>query len=148
MVFRTGKRCGHAGAKKAKQGGMAILEALVAMLIFAFGILGVVGLQGSMTREQTAAKFRTDAGYLASELVGTMWSDVSNLSSYNSGSCTGYTRCNDWVNKVAATLPGGAATVTVDTTDGDVSIVITWTMPSGDTHQFEMATTIVAADAS
>jgi type IV pilus assembly protein PilV len=138
------------GSRKAEQGGMAILEALVAMLVFAFGILGVVGLQGSMTREQTASKFRTDAGYLASELVGTMWSDLSNLSSYDSGSCAGYTRCDDWANKVAKALPGGTATVTVTatttsySTDNDVSIVITWTMPSGDIHQFEMATTIVA----
>ena len=32
------------------QRGIALLEALIAMLIFSFGILGIVGLQGAMIK--------------------------------------------------------------------------------------------------
>jgi len=59
-----------------------LLEVLVAILIFSFGILGLVGLQANMINEQSAAKYRSDAGYLAGELTGLIWADVTNIGSY------------------------------------------------------------------
>ena len=131
-----------------RQEGFALLEALVAMLVFALGILGMVGLQANMTREQTASKLRSDAAYLASELVGTMWGDIPNIGQYTAGNCSGYTRCNDWLSKVAATMPGGSATLPATNpaaNNGDVSVTVIWTLPGGEQHQYTAATTIVAA---
>lgn len=129
------------------QKGFAILEAMVAIMVFALGILGLVGIQAAMTREQTNSKIRTDAAYLASQLIGEMWADIPNLSQYASGSCNGYGKCADWANKVAVNLPSGSSTVTVNATTGDVTVTLSWTMPGGDAHQYVTATTIVKTDA-
>lgn len=127
------------------QKGFALLEALVAILVFSFGILGTLGLQVSMTNEQTSAKLRSDASFLASGLIGAMWADIANRNSYATATCDGYPRCLEWKNKVAANLPNGVPTVTVNAATGDVLITISWTMPNGDVHQYVTATTIVPA---
>nr|WP_311732016.1 prepilin-type N-terminal cleavage/methylation domain-containing protein [Variovorax paradoxus] len=125
--------------------GIALIEVLVAMLIFMLGVLGLVGLQGSMTRAQTESKIRADAAYLASEAVGRMWADLTNLASYSGSSCASLDRCNEWKSKVSSGLPGGSGTITVDVPTGNVSVEVAWTMPSGETHKYVTATTIVKA---
>ena len=55
------------------QGGYVLLEALVAMLVFAIGVLGVVSLQAVSAKNAGAAKLRTDASTLANQLIGRMW---------------------------------------------------------------------------
>jgi len=125
--------------------GIALIEVMVAALIFMLGVLGLVGLQGSMTRVQTESKVRTDAAYLASELVGRMWSDTTNLGSYNGSSCASLDRCKEWEDKVAKSLPGGTGTISVDVPTGDVSVQVAWTMPGGETHKYQTSTSIVKA---
>lgn len=96
------------------QRGIALIEAMVGIMIFAFGVLGMVGLQASMTRAQTASKFRADASNLANELVGLMWSDApANQLRYASAACPSYPRCQEWLDKVGKLLPSGASTVKV-----------------------------------
>jgi type IV pilus assembly protein PilV len=57
-----------------QQSGVMLIEALIAILIFSIGVLGVVGIQASAIAASRDAKFRTDAGLLANELIGQMWS--------------------------------------------------------------------------
>lgn len=59
---------------RSKQSGVMLLEALIAILIFSLGILGVVGMQASAVKANRDAKYRADAGLLANELVGQMMS--------------------------------------------------------------------------
>jgi type IV pilus assembly protein PilV len=120
-------------ARRAVRGvqGFVMLEALVGGLIFAVGVLGVVALQASMTQAQTVGKSRGDATYLASELVGLLWSDLPNLASYNTAQCSSYARCSDWSDKVGRTLPGGTPTVAVNATTGVATISIAWATRSG-----------------
>jgi len=129
------------------QRGVALIEALIAILIFAFGVLGIVGLQVSMTRAQSSAKFRGDAAFLANELIGTMWSDLNNFAKYDtaSGNCDGYARCTDWKNKVSTVLPGG--TIEIKTwsggnTDGDVDIRVNWSVPGEGDHKYVTSTNV------
>ena len=124
----------HAGAGRISRGFM-LIEALVALLIFAFGVLGIVGLQASMTKAQTQSKFRADASLLAQQAIGAMWSDSSNLASYATASCAGYARCNEWQTRVAAALPGGTAAVDLSATP-EVLITITWQPPNEQTHTY------------
>ncbi|MFZ2651486.1 MAG: pilus assembly protein PilV [Burkholderiaceae bacterium] len=132
------------GRKHAARGVM-LIEALVALLIFAFGVLGLVGLQAAMTKAQGTAKFRADAAFLAQQVLGTMWSDAPNIANYAPPGgglvgCTGYARCSSWASKVASTLPGGTAVVTVAGTD--VTVVISWTQPNEGTHTYTTRSTI------
>lgn len=124
--------------------GAALIEALIAILIFSIGVLGLVGLQVSMTRAQTSAKYRTDAAYLANELVGQVWGDRANLASYTTapGSVCSYQRCLDWVNKVASGLPQGAATTSAVAATGAVGVTVTWTLPEEGSHSYALSTTV------
>jgi type IV pilus assembly protein PilV len=117
-----------------------MLEAIVALILFGAGILGLVGLQARMVTAQTEGNFRADAVYLASELVGAMWADVPNLASYTTAQCANNTRCKRWSDKVAATLPAGSATVTVD--NGLVTISLSWAPPNYGTHTYTTSTAI------
>ena len=138
-----------------RQGGVMLLEALIAILIFSIGILGIVGLQATAVQQSTDARYRSEAAQLAEQLIGTMW--VGNRSPTNlqtlyntctSTSCTGY---QDWSTQVAAQLPGvsdAAGTlpsVNVDP-DGIVTISIFWRAPTepttSDAHRFDIQTQI------
>ncbi len=54
------------------QSGVMLLEALIAILIFSLGVLGIVGMQASAISASRDAKYRADAALLANELVGGM----------------------------------------------------------------------------
>jgi type IV pilus assembly protein PilV len=123
--------------------GVVLIEVLVAMLIFMFGVLGIVGLQASVTRAQTDSKVRADASYLASDIMGRLWSDRKHLGNYDSTHCSATAFCKDWQDKVASSLPNGGSVVTVDAVSGNVTIAISWTGPDGQLHQYVTNTTIV-----
>lgn len=112
--------------QRTDQAGVALIEALIGILIFAFGVLGLVGLQATATRAQTSSKFRADAANLASELLGLIQTDnIVNINQYADANCPNYARCNGWLTKVQAGLPAGAATITV-TGSSVVTLTITW----------------------
>ena len=132
--------------------GLVLLEALVAILLFVVGVLGILGVQASMTRAQTESNIRSEAGYLAQELLGLMWADIPNLADFaiSGSSCTA-AACQRWLEKTQATLPGGSAAVTVaaiaaDSTGSDVGsdvdITVTWTMPNGEERKYMTRSTI------
>lgn len=126
--------------------GFALIEALIALLIFSLAVLGLVGLQASMTRATSSAKYRADAAYLAADLVGTMWSDSGNLPSY--GACDRYPRCQQWRARVADSLPGGDGSTSVDTAvPGRVTVTVRWQAPGEEAHVFE-TTTVIGANAT
>jgi len=146
-------RPGHGGASpqgrpapgpRAARGFM-LIEVMISVVIFAVGVLALVGLQASMTRAQTEAKVRADAAYLAQELMGLMWTDLGNAASYTDAACSGYPRCAAWQAKVAAVLPGGASAVTFDATSRDVSITLSWQLPGGDPHNYRTWTHVRGA---
>ena len=122
--------------------GIALIEVLVSLLVFAFGVLGLVGLQSAMTRAQTDSKLRADAANLATEAIGRMWSNLSIVASYNGSDCASITSCKEWQDKVGSSLPKGTGAVALDTGTGDVTITVSWTLPSGETHKYVTATTI------
>ena len=114
-----------------KQRGIALIEALIAIFLFSLGVLALVGLQAVMSKNVTQAKLRGEASFLANQLIGQMWVDQPNLSSYRiaDGECTttGYAKCTNWRTAVKQTLPGGVANVTVD--GSAVDITLNWELP-------------------
>ena len=129
--------------------GFVLLEALVAILLFVTGILGIIGLQTSLTRSQTESAIRSEAAYLAHELVGLMWANIASLDGFgvSSGECSA-AACKLWLAKTKATLPNGNAVVTLNAlTDGstgsNVDVTVTWTMPGGEARKYMTRSTLV-----
>jgi type IV pilus assembly protein PilV len=121
-----------------RQRGIALIEAMVGIMIFAFGVLGLIGLQASMTKAQTGAKFRADAANLGNELIGQMWSDnAANLASYATERCESYTRCKDWAAKLEQSLPAADYKVVVDGNTGNVDLTIEWSQPGDGKHSYQ-----------
>lgn len=124
--------------------GIALIEAMVGMLIFSIGILGLVGLQAAMNRAQGSAKFRSEAIQLANDLVGQMWTDRANLTGgkyMHPGDCSAHVRCADWLQKLSTTLPGGQAVVST-TSAGTVTMTVTWTLATEGTHTYAISTAV------
>jgi type IV pilus assembly protein PilV len=57
------------------QRGAFLLEALIGILIFSLGVLGIVGLQAQAIRFTNDAEYRAEAVYLANSLISQMWAD-------------------------------------------------------------------------
>jgi type IV pilus modification protein PilV len=65
------------------QSGFFLIEALVAILIFSLGVLGMVALGGTAMGAQTDARYRTDAAALADELASAIVVNVARDSAAN-----------------------------------------------------------------
>lgn len=143
------------------QRGVALLEALVAILIFSIGILALVGLQARAISTTSDAKYRSDATFLANKIIGIMWGDKANLTTYAtasaaaqcaSGTAATGTNIAAWLNEVNAMLPGADITrqrILVDNATGQVAITICWLVsPSADPtittnyHKYEVTARI------
>lgn len=129
---------------RAKEHGVSLVEVLVAMTIFSFGILGMLGMHARAIASFSDIKYRTDAALLTDSLINDIWVNRSNLSSYAySGSGTAPV-IQPWLSQVAATLPRGAGTVTVN--GSTVQVTVTWQPPNataaGLTHRHSEIATI------
>ena len=62
---------------KRQQGGFLLIEALIAILIFSLGILGMVAMGGAAVGAQSDARFRNDAAALADEIANRMAVDAA-----------------------------------------------------------------------
>ena len=56
--------------RRSSQSGMLLIEAMVAVLIFALGILGLVAMGGAAVNAQSDAQYRTEAANLADAIAG------------------------------------------------------------------------------
>jgi type IV pilus assembly protein PilV len=64
------------------QRGAYLLEALIGILIFSLGVLGIVGLQAASLRTTTSSSLRAEAVFAANKLLGEMWADNSTDPNY------------------------------------------------------------------
>lgn len=128
-----------------RQGGSVLLEAMVAVVIFSFGILAMISMQTAAVRSTSDAKYRADASFLAAQIVGQMWAasgatldDFSNgvaVTAANASSCpTGGATATAavataWLGAVAEALPGADANrqqISVDPATGLLSVRVCW----------------------
>lgn len=115
--------------------GSALVEALVALVIFGIGILGIISALGSQTRASLDARYRSEAAAAVDEYVARILTDspLTRATNY----ATGGVAFDDWLtNRLRAPgtgLPGAEATVTFGVVAGDtrtVAIEVRWTPPS------------------
>jgi type IV pilus assembly protein PilV len=91
------------------QGGSVLLEALIAILVFSIGILALVGMQASAISNMNDAKYRTEASFLANQVIAEMWANRNNLAAYAyaGGAVPGV--LDKWVSEVQSALPNAQA---------------------------------------
>src|SRR4051812_23324184 len=65
------------------QQGFFLLEALIAILIFSLGILGMVAMGGAAIAAQSDAQYRTEAATLANEIASKISLNVDRSSAVN-----------------------------------------------------------------
>jgi type IV pilus assembly protein PilV len=117
------------------QAGVMLIEALVGILIFSIGILALIGMQAQAIRNTTDARYRSEAAFLATEVIGRMWIDIANLPKFDKDYGSAFAARDDWETKVSATLPGvdlaGATrpTIELDATTNEVTVLIQWQQP-------------------
>lgn len=110
-------------AKSAQQ-GVVLVEAMVAILIFSMGVLAIVGLQAAMIKNTADSKFRADAGYIAQQRIGLMWSGPDNLPADGSNT----------VSDISDLLPGGSLAIT--RAGVQFTVAVTWQQPGEVQHNF------------
>jgi type IV pilus assembly protein PilV len=92
---------------RGRQTGVMLLEALIAILIFSIGILSIVGMQATAIQNMGEAKYRSDAAFLANQIVADMWGNSTNLAGYAyAGSGTVPPLLLNWMNTAQSKLPG------------------------------------------
>ena len=105
------------------QHGMALLECLMALLIFSFGLLGLLGLEARVMNISTDSENRNRAALFAGELASQMW-----LNGTVTPATTDYTALLATVNdQTKGGVPSGVVTVVpVAGTTNATDITVTW----------------------
>jgi len=107
-----------------------MMEVLVSILIFAFGLLGLIGLQASAIHYSADAEDRNRAALFANEIASSMW--INNSVSPTTAQKTAWTTA--LANPTTETgLPGGTFSITpvasITNSSGTViaaDIVVNW----------------------
>jgi type IV pilus assembly protein PilV len=129
------------------QQGATLLEGLVSILIFALGMLGLIGLLMTSSQRTRDSKYLLEASFVTKELTAMMWADrgkdLANLVCYSvpsTGACPSSpskSRVDAWLASFTSVggaryLPGAAAErqqVIVDPVTGMVTLRIRWRTP-------------------
>ena len=125
--------------RRSDQGGFGLIEILVALLILAIGLLGMASLQTTSLQQTTGSQTRTQAIFLAEDLVERIRANRPNRGAYvltappaiacdtdfaitNGGVAAD--DLNEWRNALACLLPGGNGEVAVN--GNVVTVDLTW----------------------
>lgn len=136
------------GALRTAMRGVGLIDALIAMAILAFGLLGMTRMQTSLVRQSTESQTRLTAAQLGDELLGTVRVDLGNVGCYtlpDPGTCTSVAaraRATDWKTRTVAALPGTVTAVAALAGD-QFTVTVTWTgKDTGETRTLEATTDV------
>jgi type IV pilus assembly protein PilV len=113
--------------RRSSAAGFTLIEVLVSILVFSFGLLGLVGMQARILQASTQNADRARASLLANEIVSVMWAKQTTA-------ITGSPDYASWQARVASPatvgLPGGKGSVSKPDANKQVTITIAWRPPS------------------
>lgn len=137
----------------AKQRGLGMIEVLVALVIISVSMLGLAALQISSVRFNHQAYLRSQATYIAYDIIDRMRANVpeAEAGSYSvaiNDDSNGSTACdtgtcstaamvtydiNQWLNTVKTELPQGDGTVSM--AGNKVTVTVQWDQSNGQNAQ-------------
>lgn len=106
--------------KKSKEKGSMLLEALIGILIFSFGIMGLALFQGVTIANNIENSFRAEASMYVNVLIGKMWASPDTLQSFSAD--------NQLVPATETNLVDPRKTVVVN--GNQVTINFSWKRPN------------------
>lgn len=131
--------------RRQAQSGVMLIEALIGILIFSIGVLAMIGMQATAMRATIDAKYRSEASFLANEIIGAMWVDRTNLNGYitspgSPAACPGAAPCG-WLTRVQNTLPQatGANAPTIAVAGQQATVTVRWLRPGESTPSNHVA---------
>lgn len=110
--------------------GSVLLEALISIVLFALGVLGLVGMQSVATQNSMSSQDRAIASILANDMVSQMWAKKTSTTS--SAAISGDIVA--WQTKVQGSILSNATYPAtgnvVSDAAGVATITITWKSPT------------------
>lgn len=103
------------------QSGFLLLEVLIAILVFSFGVLAIAGLQATMVKNTTDGQYRAIASQVAERRIAEQWSNPA-------------ASIAEADTDISTILPAGTRTVVQ--VGNRYQVTVTWQQPGGDLHQF------------
>lgn len=137
-------------SSRRKAAGFTLVEALVALLTLSIGLLGVAGLQLAGVRANQSAAWRSQATYLASDILERMRLNQGARADYVVGlesdeeeeegegeevvlNPTAAADVTAWKASLAGTMPNGDGSIALDPGDDlMVTITVQWNDARGD----------------
>lgn len=121
---------------KRQQEGVALIEAMIATIVLAIGLLGTIGLQARAYSAINDASQRAEATIASQKLIGLMSTDVTNLASYATASCTGAPAlltawCADTIKAIPGATVGVVIAPLVTGSSTAVTVTIGWQLKAG-----------------
>lgn len=98
----------HRPTRRAAVRGLVLIDVLIAVVVFAVGVLALVALQSTATQQSSQAKYRADATMLANALISRMWLTDRQVATLQGSFATGGAAYEDWLATVQESLPGAA----------------------------------------
>ena len=136
--------------KQTKQNGIAILEAMIAILIFSMGIIALMGMQATTINNVADAKYRNTASFYADQMVGMIWakrtgstvpiSGVYYASPDTSFACNPCSSTNGnadtqaWLAQIQSAVPSATASIAASSVSPLVTVTVGWTPPNAASH--------------
>lgn len=138
------------GNVKSGQSGVVILEALIAILLFSIGILGLVGTLASSVSNASEAQYRTEAAFHAESLIAELRvaAPLTRAADYASPLGTSFVTWKARVTTGTSALPGAGLTANLPTTafsgtnNHNVTITIRWQTNNGTQRTYAVVTSL------
>jgi len=130
-----------------RQSGIALLEAMLAIVILGIGLLGTVGLQARAYSALSDAGMRVEATIAGEKLLGVMTADAANLAAYTlAEDGTPGAAIAPWLAETRAAIPGAIVSVNVtrQTVQTQVDIAIRWQRKAKTEHNRHLLTSYIA----
>lgn len=123
-----------------KESGFTLLEILIAMLVLSIGLMGLAGLMASSMKNNLSASHRTQATWMAYDIIDRMRANRASAIAGDYGSSlgapvtctvaapTGTVPAQDiaaWKSQLGCVLPAGNGSIVV-TNAGRATVIIQW----------------------
>jgi type IV pilus assembly protein PilV len=132
-----------------RQQGVALLEALIAVVILAIGLLGAIGMQARAYSALSDAGLRAEATIASERLLAMMSIDQANLSQYAyAGGGTADPKVAGWISDTRAAIPNATVRVVVTpvaaTSRSQVDVRIGWQRQQAGMNNVHAVTSYIA----